>query len=175
MMTSQTASSITAYIALGSNIGDRDATIEAARKAMHRPPQIETVRCSPLIETEPIGVPGQGPYLNGVTEIRTTLSPSELLEQLLSIERSLGRVRNQTDQRWGPRTIDLDLILYADQIIEQPGLSIPHPRMHERRFVLEPLARIAPNAVHPVLKATASELLAALDQQKPSAVNDPVQ
>jgi 2-amino-4-hydroxy-6-hydroxymethyldihydropteridine diphosphokinase len=171
-MTSPPASPITAYIALGSNLGDRAATIEAARRAMHRPPEIETVRCSPLIETDPIGQPGQGAYLNGVTEVSTTLRPGELLSVLLSIERSLGRVRNQTDQRWGPRTIDLDLILYADQIIEQPGLSIPHPRMHERRFVLEPLVHIAPSAVHPVLNATAAELLAALDHLDTQAVND---
>jgi len=171
-MTSPPASPITAYIALGSNLGDRAATIEAARRAMHRPPEIETVRCSPLIETDPIGQPGQGAYLNGVTEVSTTLRPGELLSVLLSIERSLGRVRNQTDQRWGPRTIDLDLILYSDQIIEQPGLSIPHPRMHERRFVLEPLVHIAPSAVHPVLNATAAELLAALDHLDTQAVND---
>jgi len=171
-MNDQLASPITAYIALGSNLGDRIATIEAARNAMHRPPQIKTIRCSPLIETDPIGEPGQGAYLNGVTEVSTTLQPSELLSLLLSIERSLGRVRNQTDQRWGPRTIDLDLILYADRIIEQPGLSIPHPRMHERRFVLEPLVHIAPQAVHPVLNATAAALLAALDHRDTPVVND---
>ncbi len=175
LMPSSPDSPVTAYIALGSNLGDRAATIEAARQAMHRPPAIRTVRCSQLIETDPIGIPGQGPYLNGVTEVSTTLRPEPLLELLLSIERSLGRVRSQTDERWGPRIIDLDLILYADRIIELPGLSIPHPRMHERRFVLEPLARIAPDAVHPVLKATASQLLAALDQQAASGVNDPVQ
>ncbi len=165
------ASTVTAYIALGSNLGDREQTIESARSALDHHPRITTTRCSALIETDPVGPAGQGPYLNGVTEISTDLSPRELLNALLDIERSHGRIRSETDQRWGPRTLDLDLILYADRIIDEPGLTLPHPRMHERRFVLEPLAAIAPDAMHPVLNATARQLLARLDRVQPT-IND---
>lgn len=167
-MPAQHSNPVSAFIALGSNLGDREHTIEAARAALDQAPGVQTVRCSPLIETDPVGPPGQGPYLNGVTEILTTLPPRALLDLLLSIERSLGRVRSETDQRWGPRTIDLDLILYADQVIDLPGLTVPHPRLHERRFVLEPLARIAPHAMHPILRSTASELLLALNAAAPA-------
>jgi len=170
-MPSPLAKPITAYIALGSNLGDREQTIESARAALDLHPRITTIRCSPLIETEPIGQPGQGAYLNGVTEIETTLSPRDLLSVLLEIERSLGRIRHETDQRWGPRTLDLDLILYADRVIDEPGLTVPHPRMHERRFVLEPLASIAPRAVHPVLHTTAQQLLARLDLPAPTVID----
>ncbi len=159
---SSTHPTVTAFIALGSNLGDREASIEAARTAMNAHPRITTVRCSRLIETEPVGPAGQGPYLNGVTEISTDLPPRELLDALLAIERALGRTRADADERWGPRTIDLDILLYADRVLDEPGLSIPHPRMHERRFVLEPLAQIAPHTRHPVLGATALEMLSAL-------------
>ncbi|MFG0292961.1 MAG: 2-amino-4-hydroxy-6-hydroxymethyldihydropteridine diphosphokinase [Phycisphaerales bacterium JB050] len=157
-----TQTTVTAFIALGSNLGDREATIESARSAMNAHPRITTVRCSRLIETDPVGPAGQGPYLNGATEIATDLTPPELLKALLEIERSLGRVRSETDERWGARTIDLDILLYADEVIDEPGLTVPHPRMQERRFVLEPLAQIAPDARHPVLGTTASEMLEAL-------------
>lgn len=160
---------VNAFIALGSNLGDREAVIEAARTALDRHPEIETVRCSRLIETEPVGPPGQGPYLNGVTMVRTTLSPRALLDAMLAIERSLGRIREESTERWGPRTIDLDLVLYADLIIDEPGLTVPHPRLHERRFVLQPLVQIAPDVVHPVLQQSAAELLARLEP-----VSDPL-
>ncbi len=162
-MPEPTNNPIEAFIALGSNLGDREATIEAARTALGQHPEIETVRCSRLIETDPVGPPGQGPYLNGVTQVRTTLNPRDLLDAMLAIERSLGRIREESTQRWGARTIDLDLILYADQIIAEPGLTVPHTHLHERRFVLEPLVQIAPDARHPVLKLTAAEMLARLE------------
>ena len=166
------ATPVTAYIALGANLGDRATTIEAARAALDQAIGVRTVRCSALVETEAIGQPGQDPYLNGVTEIRTTLPPRDLLNLLLEIERSHGRVRHETDERWGPRTLDLDLILYGHLVLDEPGLTVPHPRMHERRFVLGPLASIAPGAVHPILNATAQQLLAQLNLSEPP-ISDP--
>ncbi|MCR9218249.1 MAG: 2-amino-4-hydroxy-6-hydroxymethyldihydropteridine diphosphokinase, partial [bacterium] len=137
-----------AFIALGSNLGDREFAIESARTALGRHPEIETVRCSSLIETDPVGPPGQGPYLNGVTMVRTTLSPRALLDAMLAIERSLGRIREESTERWGPRTIDLDLVLYSDLIIDEPGLTIPQQRLHERRFVMQTLVQIANDVLH---------------------------
>jgi 2-amino-4-hydroxy-6-hydroxymethyldihydropteridine diphosphokinase len=104
-------------------------------------------------------------FINMAAEVETPLPPEHLMDTLLAIERELGRDRSATVPK-GPRTIDLDLLLYDDRIIDAPGLTIPHPSMHERRFVLEPLVEIAPNAVHPVLKRTARELLAGLNLQK---------
>jgi 2-amino-4-hydroxy-6-hydroxymethyldihydropteridine diphosphokinase len=120
-----------AYVGVGANLGDRGATISAALGAL---PGV--VGVSELRETEPVGVVGQPPFLNGAVALETELGPRELLETLLGIERELGRERRE---RWGPRTIDLDLLLYGDETIDEPGLTVPHPRLHERRFVLEPL------------------------------------
>ncbi|MFO8007061.1 MAG: 2-amino-4-hydroxy-6-hydroxymethyldihydropteridine diphosphokinase, partial [Candidatus Brocadiia bacterium] len=110
---------------------------------------------SSFIETEPVGGPPQGPYINAAAELRTTLSPRELLEELLDVEDKLGRVRTV---HWGPRKLDLDLLLYEDQIIDEPGLQVPHPHMHKRPFVLDPLSEIAPEVTHPVLDKTVSEM-----------------
>lgn len=141
---------VTAYIALGSNLGDRRANIESAINLIWDGGQTQVTNCSPLIETAPVGgPPNQGPFLNAACEVKTTRSPRELLDLLLGIEHELGRERRE---RWGPRTIDLDLLLYGDVVVDEPGLTIPHPRMHERAFVLEPLAAIAPRMVHPVLR-----------------------
>lgn len=153
-----------AYIALGSNLGNRRAYLDGAVAAMRRHPAITVRRVSSWIETEPVGgPPGQGKYLNGAAEIETRLSPQELLGALLAIEREFGRVRETPA---GPRTLDLDLLLYDDRIIDEPGLVLPHPRMAERRFVLGPLAEIAPEARHPRANATVADLLARLGCQR---------
>jgi 2-amino-4-hydroxy-6-hydroxymethyldihydropteridine diphosphokinase len=112
-----------------------------------------------LRETEPVGPVEQGPFLNGAVQVATELGPRELLERLLDIEQRLGRVRAE---RFGPRTIDLDLLLYGDEVLDEPGLTLPHPRLHERRFALEPLAELAPDLVVPG-RGEVSALLAKLD------------
>lgn len=152
----------TAYIGLGSNLGDRRSSIEAAVERLRATEGIEEVLLSSLYETEPVGGPsGQGPYLNAAGRVRTMLRPHELLAVLLRIERELGRKRRE---RWGPRTIDLDLLLYEDQILDTPSLTLPHPRMHEREFVLGPLAEIAPDAMHPTMRLTIAEMLRRLSK-----------
>lgn len=150
-----------AYIALGSNIEPRRAHIDAAVAALRGTPGVESVRLSPIVETEAVGPGVQGTYLNASAEISTTLTARALLERCLEIEKTRGRDRSQ-EQRWGPRTLDLDLLLYADAVIDEPGLTVPHPRLHERRFVLEPLSQLAPQAVIPGRGRTVSECLRAL-------------
>lgn len=132
------------FIALGSNLGDRHAHIRAAVETLARLPGTELIRISTIIETEPVGPAGQDRYLNGVAQLRTTLSPHELLRHLLRIELERGRDRANSP-RWGSRTLDLDLLLFGDHIVNEPGLTVPHPRLRERLFVLEPLAEIAPD------------------------------
>jgi 2-amino-4-hydroxy-6-hydroxymethyldihydropteridine diphosphokinase len=143
-----------AYVGLGSNLGDREATIRAAIAAL---PGVVAV--SELRETDPVGVIDQPAFLNGAVALETELSPRELLECLLAVERELGRERRE---RWGPRTIDLDLLVYGSETVDEPGLTIPHPSLHERRFALEPLAELDPELVIPG-RGTVSVLLAALD------------
>ena len=143
-----------AYVGLGANLGDREETIRAAVAELP-----DVVAVSPLRETDPVGVTDQPQFLNGVAALETELAPRELLDVLLAIERRLGRERRE---RWGPRTIDLDLLLYGDEVIDEDGLKIPHPRLHERRFVLEPLADLAPQLVVPGLGGV-EDLLAELD------------
>lgn len=142
-----------AYVGLGSNLGDREGTIRAAAEA------IDARRLSPVVETEPWGYADQPRFLNAVAELDTDLGPRALLERLLEVERSLGRIR--TGPRWGPRTIDLDLLLYGEKRITEPDLEVPHPRMHERAFVLGPLAALAPDLEIPG-QGTVSEALAGL-------------
>jgi 2-amino-4-hydroxy-6-hydroxymethyldihydropteridine diphosphokinase len=143
-----------AYVGLGANLGDREGTIRAAIAQL---PGVVAV--SPLRETDPVGITDQPQFLNGVAALETELAPRALLDVLLAVERRLGRERKE---RWGPRTIDLDLLLYGDEVIDERGLTVPHPRLGERRFVLEPLADLAPTLVVPGLGGV-EELLAELD------------
>jgi 2-amino-4-hydroxy-6-hydroxymethyldihydropteridine diphosphokinase len=146
-----------AYLSAGSNLGDRKAHL---RKAVHALPAagVEVLRVSSVYHTEPVGTAAQPWFLNVAVCIRTGLAPVELLTRLLEIESTLGRVRSVPG---APRTVDLDILLYDDLILDEPVLRIPHPRMARRRFVLEPLAEIAPQAVHPRLNATIRSLLEA--------------
>ena len=132
-----------AYIGLGSNLGDREQTLRSAVDALREAPGVDVVAVSALIDTEPVGFLDQPRFLNGVAAVDTTLPPEALLALLLEIERRFGRTREGTPAA-GPRTLDLDLLLYGDAEIDEPGLRVPHPRMHERPFVLGPLAEIAP-------------------------------
>jgi len=153
-----------AYIALGSNLGERRQFLDRALHLLAQRPHVHVRRVSSYHETAPVGGPvGQGRYLNAAAELETTLSPQELLATLLDIEHQLGRVRLE---RFGPRTIDLDLLLHGETILETQPLTLPHPRLHERRFVLAPLVEVAPHLVHPELGRTMQELLAELPGQE---------
>jgi 2-amino-4-hydroxy-6-hydroxymethyldihydropteridine diphosphokinase len=143
------------FLGLGSNIGDRAANIERSCRLIAEIKGVRLVRTSSLIETEPVGYEDQPDFINAVLEIGTALTPRELLTAIKEVEQRMGRTRTV---RFGPRIIDIDILLFGDRIIDEPGLTIPHPRMHERRFVLRPLAEIAPEAVHPVLKKSVTEL-----------------
>lgn len=146
-----------AYVGLGANLGDRETTLRHAVDRLGTNDGVEVVAVSTLRETEPWGPVAQPPFLNGVVALETVLEPVELLEVLLEIERGLGRDRRE-ETRWGPRTIDLDLLLYDDRVVDEPGLTVPHPRLHERRFVLEPLAELDSDLVIPG-SARVSDLL----------------
>lgn len=148
---------IPAYVALGANLGDRAGNIRSALGKLHETPGVEVTTVSQLYENPAVGgAPDAPDFLNAAARLETTLGSHALLKRLLEVERELGRVRRE---RWEPRAIDLDLILYGNQIISSQELIVPHPLMHERRFVLQPLAEIAPDAVHPTLQMTIKGLL----------------
>ncbi len=148
-----------AYVGLGSNLGDRGAMLSRALELLGNDADLELVATSTVRETEPVGLREQPPFLNAAAAIETELSARLLLDRLLEIERRLGRVRE--GPRFGPRTIDLDLLLLGDQVVDEPGLCVPHPRIAERRFVLEPLHELDPRLEVPGLGSVAT-LLASL-------------
>ena len=138
-----------AYIGLGANLGDREATIRRAVELLDADPDLAVVAVSTLRQTEPVGYVDQPTFLNGAVAVETELAPRDLLARLLAVERALGRTRE--GQRWGPRTIDLDLLVHGSEVVAEPGLRVPHPRLAERRFALEPLAELDPGLVVPGL------------------------
>ncbi|MBI5811719.1 MAG: 2-amino-4-hydroxy-6-hydroxymethyldihydropteridine diphosphokinase [Meiothermus silvanus] len=163
------------YIALGSNLGDRAGYLLLALSRLSSLPQTRLSRLSQVYQTDPVGPPvkshsdpamagtqGQGPYLNMVAEIESGLEPQSLLQALLEIEKSLGRERTV---RWGARTLDLDLLLYGEWVADIPQLTLPHPRLHERAFVLAPLCDLIPEARHPNLGMTYRQLLERVDSK----------
>ena len=161
----RTPTTVTAYLGLGANLGDRRKNIRAALDRLAATDGIVVTRVSSLLENPAIGGPPDAPpFLNAAAEIKTTLGSHALLHHILQIEQQLGRIRRE---KWEPRLIDIDLLLYGDLIISSQELVIPHPLMHERRFVLQPLAEIAPEAVHPVLQMTVAGLLQNLDEHPP--------
>ena len=148
----------TAYVGLGANLGSREAMLRRAVELLGEADGVEVLAVSQLRETEPVGVFDQPLFLNGAVAVETTRTPRQLLDLLLEIERSLGRVR---EKRWGPRTVDLDLLVYGDEVVDEPGLRVPHPRLHERRFALAPLAELDPDLAIPG-RGSVSDVLAEL-------------
>lgn len=151
-----------AYIGLGSNLGEREHLIRSAAEHLNLTPGTELVRVSSLYDTKPVGDLEQPDYLNAVALVLTELDARRLLWNMLLIESKLGRSRKR---RWEPRPIDLDLLFYQDEVVDEPGLKVPHPEAHKRAFVLVPMSELAPNMVHPVLGKTMAELLKGLTPQ----------
>ncbi len=147
-----------ALLGLGSNLGNREAALRDAVELLARQQGVEMLNVSSFVETDPVGEVDQPRFINGAAKIRTTLEPRALLDACMGIERRLGRDREH-DRRWGPRTIDIDLLLYGSRVIDEPGLCVPHPRFHQRRFALEPAVEIAGELQHPRLNASISSLL----------------
>ena len=148
-----------AFVGLGANLGDREATLRRAVELLGADPELDVVALSTLRETDPVGYLDQPRFLNGAVELETALGARDLLDRLLGVERALGRER--TGPRFGPRTVDLDLLLFGAEQIDDPGLRVPHPRLHERRFALEPLAELDPTLEIPG-RGRVQTLLAAL-------------
>jgi 2-amino-4-hydroxy-6-hydroxymethyldihydropteridine diphosphokinase len=159
---------VIAYVGLGANLGDPEGQLREALRRLNDAPEVEVTRVSAFYRTPPLGPPDQPWYVNAAARLRTRLGPDELLGLLQQVETALGRVRGE---RWGPRRLDLDLLLYNGEVIFAPDLVVPHPEMHRRGFVLVPLAEIAPQAWHPVLHQSAGDLLAQLDPADRAAVH----
>ena len=153
-----------AYVGLGSNLGERETLIRVAIEGLARLPETRLTMVSSLYDTEPVGELDQPNFLNAVVQLETALTARQLLWNLLLIERRLGRVRHAA-RRYGPRTIDLDLLLHGDLVIDTPDLRVPHPDFHRRAFVLVPLVEIEPRLVHPLLGLDVSELLARIEER----------
>ena len=151
---------VTAYLGLGTNLSDRWSNLREALRLLAAGSGLRLARCSQVYETEPWGVTEQPRFLNCVAEVSSTLAPEPLLAQCKEVEERLGRVPGP---RWGPRLIDVDILLYGTQVVELPDLEIPHPRLHLRAFALVPLAELAPSAVHPVLGRNIGELAQAVE------------
>ena len=153
-----------AFIGAGANLGEPVRQIRQALDELEKSPGVRLGAVSSLYRTQPMGPVEQPPFINAVFSLECGISPQDLLVLLLDVEQRMGRVRGE---RWGPRVIDLDLLFYGGEIISEQGLEVPHPRLHERRFVLVPLVEIAPDIIHPVLKKSAFDLLAALPAEGP--------
>jgi len=149
-----------AYIGIGSNLGDKLENCRRAMEAIGADARNRLIRRSRFYRTEPVGKKDQEWFINAVVAVETTMRPRELMEFLLSVEKGMGRIRQE---RWGPRIIDLDILFYGDRVLDEEGLQIPHPRLHERRFVLAPLKDMAPGLLHPVFRRTVAEILEELD------------
>lgn len=146
----------TAFVGVGSNLGDRERMILQAKKILSGHPKVRFLRSAPLYETGPMGGPPQGPYLNTVWEVETELNAHEFMALLLNVESALGRKRLGKNS---PRTIDLDLLFFGDEVVEEVALTVPHPRLEERWFVLKPLWDLRSDWIHPVLKKSVCKLL----------------
>jgi 2-amino-4-hydroxy-6-hydroxymethyldihydropteridine diphosphokinase len=146
-----------AYVGVGTNLGDRWGHLAQAARELRATPRVAVLRASRIYETAPLGPPGQGSYLNAVLELETALDPERLLQVLQGVE---ARALRRRTVHWGPRTLDLDLLLYGDRVVRTPALTVPHPAMASRRFVLAPLAELCPDCQVPGAGASVSELLA---------------
>lgn len=153
----------TAYICAGSNIGDRIGFLQQANNLLNYTQGIKVIDSSSIYETEPVGYKDQEWFANAVLQISTTLTPEELLQECMRIEKQLGRTRSP-ENRWGPRTLDLDILFYDNKIISEDTLQIPHPRMHERAYALVPMLELDPDFLHPIIEKSISDLHSELEE-----------